>query len=82
MPKYIVRVGGNAPDPAGKRDIHGRPVEVRFEVGDELSDQSVSPKDLATLLKAGAIEPIQIDFPASAGADLDPAPPVDGKAKK
>jgi len=93
MPKYIVRVGSSVPDPAGKRDLKGRPVEVRFEEGDEISDQSVSPSALTVLLKSGAIEPITdppaftttVYAPVATGANsnLDTSTPgLNTKAKK
>jgi hypothetical protein len=86
MAKYIVRVGSNAPDPSGKRDLKGRPVEVRFEEGDEITDQSVTPKDLATLIKTGAIEPstdagAAPTFTASITIEDPPAPLPDGDPK-
>lgn len=55
--KYSVLVGCNVPDPSGKRDERGRPEELRFEVGDEISETSVTPAALATLLSTGAIRP-------------------------
>lgn len=55
--KYSVLIGCNVPDPSGKRDEKGRPEELRFEVGDEISDTSVTPSALATLLSTGAIRP-------------------------
>lgn len=56
MPKYIVRTGFNTHAPGGQRAANGRPVEVRFEIGDEITEQSVTPKAIETLLSAGAIE--------------------------
>ena len=59
MPKYIVRAGFNTHAPGGTRLTNGRMAEVRFEIGDEITEQSVTPKAIETLLAAGAIEQVE-----------------------
>ena len=55
--KYTVTNGFNCPDPSGSRDENGKPKEVRFEIGAEISAGDVLPSSLKTLLDVGAIKP-------------------------
>lgn len=54
MPQYKVLVGTNAPDPSGRRDEKGKPVEVRFEAGDVVAESSISSSALKALVAQGA----------------------------
>lgn len=56
--RYTVLNGFNCPDPTGARDEHGRPKEVRFEIGAEIAPGDVLPASLKTLIEVGAVRPV------------------------